>query len=99
MKESIISFFMEKFQPMEAELYRMCVDYIEERLAGTSEDNPLECDITLELGEPHGWGIEAPCITAAWLTDSGAVNFLDGDAEVYIEDYGVKELIQLVDQL
>ena len=81
---------------------QMCHDYFLMKLAGTSEDKPLVCNIILEPEESFGLSsLQLPNITRMWRED-GAIWFEEEGNETqpnHFDYYRNEELLQIVEQL
>ena len=100
--EQIRAFFHDTFQPVESAMREMCRKYVSRKLMDTSEDEPLECGITVEPDGAFGLSsLEMPNITQAWQDpSSGEIYFNEEyNATCDFDNYPIHELIQIVEQI
>lgn len=77
----------EDINEMYSDLKESIYNYISRVLAdnAATEDNPLECDVSLEFGACGLSSLEMPCIESIFMDDEGVIWCKIDDNEGYIE--------------
>lgn len=95
--DDIYSFYTEEFYPMEYFMRSMIRQYLSRNLMDTSEDNPLECDITVETDNACGLSsLEMPRISKMYQ-ENGIIWCEVDDVWADLEDFSVYEQMSILE--
>ncbi|MBQ3950728.1 MAG: hypothetical protein II661_09655 [Bacteroidales bacterium] len=95
--DDIYAFYNEEYYPMEYFIRSMIRQYISRNLMDTSEDKPLECEITVETDNACGLSsLQMPHISAMYQEDDIIWCEVD-DVWADFEDFSVYEQMSILE--